>query len=178
LLTGQEVNIITDSTHVSCTVEKVDLNNYYHCALIDEIQLISDPARGAAWTDAFLGLRADEIHLCGAPSVFKLIYELCLTTGDDLIKKRYNRLGKLEVEETPFKNFEYMNDGDCIVGFNTTKLLQYRNNLNKESQRCAIVYGNLPPKTKKEQVKMFNFKMNEIKYLCATDAVKYIFLVY
>jgi hypothetical protein len=30
---------------------------------------MADPVRGFAWTRALLGLRADEIHLCGDPSV-------------------------------------------------------------------------------------------------------------
>jgi ATP-dependent RNA helicase SUPV3L1/SUV3 len=36
-------------------------------AIIDEIQQLKDPGRGWAWTRAFLGLIADEIHVCGEP---------------------------------------------------------------------------------------------------------------
>lgn len=35
------------------------------CAVIDEIQMMSDFERGSAWTGLLLGLPAKEIHLCG-----------------------------------------------------------------------------------------------------------------
>lgn len=53
-------------------------------AVIDEIQMIKDPGRGWAWTRAFLGLVADEVHVCGEPAAIDLIRELCTTTGEDL----------------------------------------------------------------------------------------------
>jgi ATP-dependent RNA helicase SUPV3L1/SUV3 len=37
-------------------------------AVIDEVQLLADPQRGAAWTRAILGLKCPEIHVCGALS--------------------------------------------------------------------------------------------------------------
>jgi ATP-dependent RNA helicase SUPV3L1/SUV3 len=65
LITGQEKNIHDNATHQSCTVEMIDLYNYYDCVVIDEAQLIGDVSRGWAWTQALLGLQAKEIHLCG-----------------------------------------------------------------------------------------------------------------
>ena len=40
LLTGQEKDILDDATHVSCTVEMVDLRRRYDVAVIDECQLL------------------------------------------------------------------------------------------------------------------------------------------
>ena len=40
-----------------------NLTEKYDVAVIDEIQMISDPERGYAWTIAFLGVQANEIHL-------------------------------------------------------------------------------------------------------------------
>lgn len=51
-------------------------------AVIDEIQLLKDPGRGWAWTRAFLGLIADEIHVCGEAGTFELLERLCETTGE------------------------------------------------------------------------------------------------
>ena len=39
----------------SCTVEMSDLSKVMDCAVIDEIQLLSDPHRGYAYTRALLG---------------------------------------------------------------------------------------------------------------------------
>ena len=65
LITGQEKQLHHDATHLACTIEMADLNSQYDCAVIDEIQLIEDPERGYAWTNALLGLQAKEIHICG-----------------------------------------------------------------------------------------------------------------
>lgn len=65
LVTGQERDLIEDSTHVSCTVEMTDLSRRYDCAVIDEMQIIGDASRGWAWTQAFLGMQSREIHVCG-----------------------------------------------------------------------------------------------------------------
>jgi hypothetical protein len=65
LVTGQERDFEEASGHVSCTVEMTDLSEHYDVAVIDEFQLIGDQERGWAWSRAFLGLQADELHLCG-----------------------------------------------------------------------------------------------------------------
>jgi ATP-dependent RNA helicase SUPV3L1/SUV3 len=65
LKTGQERQMSFNSTHTSCTIEMTDLRLKYDIAVIDEIQMIADKSRGHAWTNALLGLQADEIHLCG-----------------------------------------------------------------------------------------------------------------
>jgi ATP-dependent RNA helicase SUPV3L1/SUV3 len=50
-----------------------DLSKRYEVAVIDEIQMIANESRGHAWTNALLGLQADEIHLCGDPRAQQLI---------------------------------------------------------------------------------------------------------
>jgi ATP-dependent RNA helicase SUPV3L1/SUV3 len=41
----------------------------------------------------------------------------------------------------------------------------------EKNNSCAIVYGSLPPTTKKEQARMFNEREGNIQFLAATDAV-------
>lgn len=50
--------------------------------MIDEIQLLKDPGRGWAWTRAFLGIIADEVHVCGERGAATLLERLCETTGE------------------------------------------------------------------------------------------------
>eukprot|EP00501_MAST-03F_sp_TOSAG23-6_P000260 GSMAST32.ASY1.ANO1.266.1 assembled CDS len=71
------LNIIDNSTNYKNSLSKWPLE----CAVIDEIQLLGDNTRGWAWTRAFLGLPASEIHLCGDPSIETLIKRLCDVTG-------------------------------------------------------------------------------------------------
>lgn len=53
------------AAHVACTVEMLPTQELYDVAVIDEIQMIGDEDRGWAWTRAFLGCQAKEVHLCG-----------------------------------------------------------------------------------------------------------------
>jgi ATP-dependent RNA helicase SUPV3L1/SUV3 len=41
----------------------------------------------------------------------------------------------------------------------------------EEINHCAVIYGALPPETKKTQAYMFNNRLGDIKFLVATDAV-------
>lgn len=65
---------------------QLNLRNYSknldEVAVIDEIQLLRDPGRGWAWTRAFLGIIADEIHVCGELGAATLLQRLCETTGE------------------------------------------------------------------------------------------------
>jgi ATP-dependent RNA helicase SUPV3L1/SUV3 len=75
--------------------------------VIDEIQMIADSQRGWAWTNALIGLQADEIHLCGDPRAHDLIKTLCERLGDDFEALNYQRLSTLEVED---KNISSINE--------------------------------------------------------------------
>jgi ATP-dependent RNA helicase SUPV3L1/SUV3 len=59
------------------------LHRVYDVAVVDEIQMIGDMTRGHAWTRAFLGLQANEVHVCGSLEAEQLVRSLCATTGDD-----------------------------------------------------------------------------------------------
>ncbi|RYH25300.1 hypothetical protein EON65_15605 [archaeon] len=49
LMTGQERKELPGSTHVSSTVEMVNINRQYDVAVIDEIQMIADRDRAHSW---------------------------------------------------------------------------------------------------------------------------------
>jgi len=61
LLTGEEVIEVEDATHYSSTIEMAKLNEEFSCAVIDEIQMITDKQRGWAWTRALVNLHAYEV---------------------------------------------------------------------------------------------------------------------
>ncbi|CAA0842474.1 ATP-dependent RNA helicase SUV3L- mitochondrial [Striga hermonthica] len=98
LLTGQEKKDFPFSNHVACTVEMVSTDELYDVAVIDEIQMMADSCRGYAWTRALLRLKADEIHLCGDPSVLNVVRRICSETGDELVEQHYERFKPLVVE--------------------------------------------------------------------------------
>lgn len=86
-------------------------------AVIDEIQQIRDPQRGWAWTRAFLGLIADEVHVCGEPGALDLLQKICETTNETVEVRRYDRLTELTVESTALGSLDNVVAGDCIVCF-------------------------------------------------------------
>lgn len=86
-------------------------------AVIDEIQQIRDQQRGWAWTRAFLGLIADEVHVCGEAGALELLEKICETTGETVEVRRYDRLTELTVEDSALGSLDNVMPGDCIVCF-------------------------------------------------------------
>lgn len=157
----------------SCTVEMAPLNTQFDVAVIDEIQMISHPERGWAWTQAFLGLQAREIHLCGEARTVPLMRELCALVGDKIHVHEYNRLTPLKVEPKSLGGkLNNLQKGDCIVAFTVLGIHALRREIERKTgKKCAIVYGSLPPETRAQQARLFNDPDNEYDYLVASDAI-------
>ncbi|XP_071913775.1 DExH-box ATP-dependent RNA helicase DExH18, mitochondrial-like isoform X4 [Coffea arabica] len=173
LLTGQEKKFVPFSSHVACTVEMVSVDELYEVAVIDEIQMMADPSRGYAWTRALLGLKADEIHLCGDPSVLNIVRKICSETGDELVQQRYDRFKPLVVEaKTLLGDLKNVKSGDCIVAFSRREIFEVKLAIEKYTKhRCCVIYGALPPETRRQQANLFNDDNNEYDILVASDAV-------
>ena len=168
LLTGEEEILKEGATHTSCTIEKADLKKEYDIAIIDEIQMISDLQRGAAWTRALLALRCKEIHICGALNAKEVIEKILDDCKDEYEFKEYNRNIPLEVQN---KNFSYddAEEGDAIVIFSKKKVLQIAEKYSEKNIKTSIIYGDLPPEVRRKQYDMFINKENKI--LITTDAI-------
>ncbi|KMZ56797.1 ATP-dependent RNA helicase, mitochondrial (SUV3) [Zostera marina] len=173
LLTGQEKKILPFSKHVACTIEMVSTDEMYDVAIIDEIQMASDLNRGHAWTRALLGLKADEIHLCGDPSALKLVRKICKCVGDELIEHHYQRFKPLVVEaKTLLGDLKNVRPGDCIVAFSRREIFEVKLAVEKFTQRhCCVIYGALPPDTRRQQASLFNEEGNKFDVLVASDAL-------
>lgn len=173
LYTGQEKKDVPFSNHIACTVEMVSTLDEYDVAVIDEIQMMSDPSRGHAWTKALLGLKADEIHLCGDPSVLDVVRKICSETGDELYEKHYERFKPLVVEaKTLLGDLKNVRAGDCVVAFSRREIFEVKMAIEKHSNhRCCVIYGALPPETRRQQANLFNDQDNEYDVLVASDAV-------
>lgn len=168
LMTGEEEIINENSTHVSCTIEKVNLNEEYDIAVIDEIQMIGDSRRGMAWSRALLGLRCKEIHICGALNTKELLQKILTDCNDDYEINEYTRNTPLEVEN---KNFSYNDtkEGDAIVVFSKKRVLEIAQSYSEKGIKASIIYGDLPPEVRKMQYAEFLNK--ETKVLVTTDAI-------
>ncbi|MCO5551433.1 hypothetical protein L7F22_004936 [Adiantum nelumboides] len=173
LITGQEKREVPFANHVSCTVEMVSTVKPWEVAVLDEIQLIADQFRGWAWTRAFLGVQADEIHVCGDPSALKLLRELCAVTGDDLEEHSYERFEPLSISQQSLEGrFSKVQPGDCIVTFSRKEIFSIKRAVELLTKnRCCVIYGALPPETRTHQAKLFNDPDSGYDVLIATDAV-------
>lgn len=183
LITGEEQRIPESfdprnlnkhfSAMFSCTVEMAPLNRPFDVAVIDEIQMINHPERGWAWTQAFLGLQATEIHLCGEARTVPIMRELCALVGDKVHVHNYERLSPLAVQPRSLDGaLDDLQKGDCVVAFSVISIHALRNDIEKKTRKkCAIVYGGLPPETRAQQARLFNDPDNDYDFLVASDAI-------
>lgn len=175
LITGEERKIPEGQVSVmsSCTVEMLPVNVRVDIAVIDEIQMLSDTERGWAWTNAFLGVQANEVHLCGELRTVKLIQDLCKITGESLEIHNYERLTPLEAMKTSLKgDMTNLEKGDCIISFSRVNIHLTKKEVEAATGRkCAVVYGGLPPETRTQQSALFNDPNNDYDFLAASDAV-------
>lgn len=177
LITGEERRLADDGdseTYLSsCTVEMMSLNTNYNVAVIDEIQMIGDADRGWAWTQALLGVKATEVHLCGEERTVPLIREICASLGEKLEIHRYERLSPLAVAEKSLGgDLGQLRKGDCLVSFSVLGIQSLRRRIERATgKKVAVVYGSLPPETRASQARLFNDPDNDYDYLVASDAV-------
>ena len=128
----------------------------------------------------FVGGRACELtfasgslictSLCPGP----LIQQLCDIMGEPLEICRYQRLNPLISQRKPVKSFRDISPGDCVVGFSRRSLFQMKQQIEEAldfSSKVCIVYGGLPPETRKDQARLFNSPDNNYNILVATDAI-------
>ncbi|GCE99732.1 RNA helicase [Zygosaccharomyces mellis] len=176
LLTGEEVIHDLDTAGnpaglTSGTVEMVPLTQNFDVVVLDEIQMMADFDRGWAWSNALLGARAREVHICGEKSTLPLIKNIIKMTGDKLTVNEYERLGKLKVEDWVLpKGYKSLRKGDCIVAFSKKRILDLKLRIEKETNlRVAVIYGSLPPETRIQQAHLFN--TGEYDIMVASDAI-------
>ncbi|PSN61993.1 P-loop containing nucleoside triphosphate hydrolase protein [Corynespora cassiicola Philippines] len=174
LVTGDEQRIPEEDINMwSCTVEMAPVNQPLDVAVIDEIQMINHDERGWAWTQAYLGIMAKEIHLCGEARTVPLIRELAALVGDQVHVHEYERLTKLEVAPKSLRGrLSLLEKGDCLVVFSVLGIHSFRSEIEKKTGRkCAIIYGSLPPETRAQQARLFNDPDNDYDFLVASDAI-------
>ncbi|CCF59565.1 hypothetical protein KAFR_0H01550 [Kazachstania africana CBS 2517] len=177
LLTGEEViNDLDEHGEkaglTSGTVEMIPYSQDFDVVVLDEIQMLGDEDRGWAWSNALLGVKAKEIHLCGEKSVLPVIKKITALTGDKLTINEYERLGELSVESRSLKNGNMRNlrKGDCLVAFSKKKILDLKLKIERETKfKVAVIYGSLPPETRLQQASLFN--NGEYEILVASDAI-------
>lgn len=168
LLTGEEVIEIPDSTHFSSTIEMAKLQSRFECCVIDEIQMLTDPQRGWAWTRALVNIQADEIHLCGDHSVLELVKKILNLCGDTLEVREYTRMTELHVMDHQIP-LTQLQKNDALIVFSRRNALRYKADLEELDFKVSIVYGRLSPEVRREQARKFD--EGETDIMVSTDAI-------
>lgn len=174
----------TEAPVVSCTVEMLNLRRIYKVAVIDEVQLIADPQRGWAFTQALLGCCAELVYLCGELAAKELVAKLAADCGEEVEFVEFQRLTPLQLQPQPqpqkkepralfpatqLASFNH-EEGDCVVAFSRKRIFELRDSIQKSTKRnVAVVYGALPAENRALQAAQFNGQ--ECSILVASDAI-------
>ena len=154
-------------------MELVDIETPVDVAVIDEMQMLSDPDRGAAWTRAILGVQAAEVHLAGDPAAIDIVRTLVDQCGDEMEIRRYERLSPLSKEaRATGGDFSKIRPGDCVVAFSRQDIYAIRKEIETATQlKCCVIYGSLPPEARSTQARLFNDRDSGYDVLVASDAI-------
>ncbi|KFG51217.1 putative helicase [Toxoplasma gondii p89] len=161
LVTGQERVVCEGWTHLCCTVEMAPLDRRFACAVLDEAQLLANSQRGDAWTNALLGLQAEELHVCSEVRALHLLETLAQECGDRFVGRVYQRLSPISVDAGPVARLEDLETGDCLLCFTRLDVLRLKRKLELLGFHVCAVYGHLPPAIKQRQARKFNAAVAE-----------------
>ncbi|WP_088105570.1 DEAD/DEAH box helicase [Halalkalibacter urbisdiaboli] len=166
LKTGEEEKEVEGARHISCTVEMFYEKEFYDVVVIDEAQMIADKDRGFSWYKAITKTNANEVHIIGSRNVKDMIIQLL---GDsDVTVYDYSRDIPLKVEMKEFK-MSHTKKGDALVCFSRRRVLETASQLQKSGHSVSMIYGSMPPETRKKQ--MQRFIEGETTVIVSTDAI-------
>ncbi len=166
LKTGEEEKIHADARHLSCTVEMFHEKDYFELVVIDEAQMITDKDRGFSWYKAITKANAAEVHIIGSLSSKKMLLELLGNAVSEIFE--YSRETPLEVESKKF-DIKHVKKGDALICFSRRRVLEMASRLQNDGHRVSMIYGSMPPETRKKQIQQFN--EGKTKVIVATDAI-------
>lgn len=177
LITGEERVLMQGAQHTASTIEMMNANKHVEVAIIDEIQMLQDPDRGAAWTAALVGVPADKVFICGSNAVtspcieaieaLNETYEInylqrktpLILETDSLCGKRYSKQ-KLKPK---------LQKGDAVIAFSRKDVLTLSARFRQWGYTVASIYGALSPEVRRTESERFNRGQADI--LVATDAI-------
>lgn len=168
MITGEEVLGESDPTHTSRTIETADLRRPIEVAVIDEIQMIMDPDRGWAWTNALFGSPAKTVVVCGSEDALSYVRRAAEAADESLDVVTFTRKTPLLLMDEPVP-LASVAPGDAVVAFSRRAVHQNREALIAAGHRVATIYGALSPEVRRAEAA--RFRAGEADVLVTTDAV-------
>ncbi|NNG24956.1 helicase-related protein [Telluria aromaticivorans] len=169
LVTGEERRLAEGATHVASTVEMLNTKAPVEVAVIDEIQMLADRDRGAAWTAAVCGAPASTVFLVGAPEARRAIEALAERLEVPLEVHVLKRMAPLAMEPGPVRKLGNLRRGDAVIAFSRREVLMWRDMITEKGLSVATVYGNLSPEVRRAQAE--RFREGQADIVVGTDAL-------
>jgi len=168
LVTGEERDVRPGAAFTSSTIEMVNTSKVWGACVIDEIQMIGDPDRGWAWTQAVAGVAAPEILMTGSADAIPYVQRLATALGEELEVVEFTRKSPLRVQEerVPLAN---VRRGDAVIAFSRKDVMGLRRDLLARDHTVAVIYGALSPEVRRAEARRFREGTADV--LVATDAI-------
>ena len=166
-ITGEERDIVEGATFVASTIEMLDPRREYECAVIDEVQLLTDADRGWAWCQALVGVAAKHVYLTGSLDCVPLVQAMAEYLGEPLEIRRLERFTPL----APLPHATHLSEvepGTAIIAFSRRDVLTLKAMLERRFP-VSVIYGNLTPEVRREEAR--RFREGESQILVSTDAI-------
>jgi ATP-dependent RNA helicase SUPV3L1/SUV3 len=168
LRTGEEQVPVEGARAVSSTIEMVDTRTEIDVAVIDEAQMIFDPSRGWAWTQAIVAVPAREVIIIGSEYAAETIDNLLGLCGERCTVRRFERKQEVELLNAPVP-LTALHQGDAVVAFSRRDVLMLRDQISRLGCSVSVIYGALPPEVRRREAE--RFAQGESEVLVATDAI-------
>ncbi len=168
LLTGEENDPAPNARVVSSTIEMVNTSRPIDVAVIDEAQMIFDTSRGWAWTQAIVGVPANEVIIICSAYAAPAIENLLKLCGENCTVKQFERKQHVELMPGPVP-ISALKKGDAVVAFSRREVLMLRDQVAANGHAVSVIYGALPPEVRRREAERFAHGHAHI--LIATDAI-------
>ncbi|CAO3356123.1 helicase-related protein [Azospirillum melinis] len=168
LITGEEEIRTPGARHTASTIEVMDPDRPVEVAVIDEIQMLADPARGWAWTAALMGVPAETVYILGAPEVRPLVERAAAHLGEPLEVVELERKTPLSMLDRRL-DWAEVERGDALIAFSRREVHSVRDTLLAQGLSVAAIYGALAPAVRRREAA--RFLAGEADVVVATDAI-------
>lgn len=168
MVTGEEVLGEENPTHTARTIETADLMHPIDVAVIDEIQMVSDPDRGWARTNALFGIPAKTVIVCGSDDALAYVRRAAEAANESLEVIAFERKTPLVLMDHPIP-LEKVELGDAVVAFSRRAVHENREILVAAGHSVATIYGALSPEVRRAEAA--RFRSGEANVLVTTDAI-------
>jgi ATP-dependent RNA helicase SUPV3L1/SUV3 len=147
----------------------LDYNTKYKCIVIDEAFMVYDADRGKSWTKAILEANADEVHIILSEEALNIIVKILDSTNRVYEINKYDMLQKFKFAESPTTFGKNLPKGTVFVVFSRRSVILNKTMLENLGYSVSMLYGNLPPEVKKNQINRFINKETDL--MVTTDVI-------